>query len=99
MSLSRRELAPGLPPSSSIWQVGNSRGRLACRRVNRVIVGIDKFRQDINISVLISIRKIFIESIANRAMHAFHYRTFQVGVPANLILDAFVPQHVLKMLI
>jgi len=59
--------------------------------MNRVIVDPDNFRHDINISVRISIRKIFKESIANRVMHVFHYRTFQVGVPAHLKPHAFVP--------
>jgi len=44
---------------------------------------------------------IFIESIAYRAMHAFHVRTFQVGFTAHLEENAIsvVPEHVLKMFI
>ena len=45
--------------------------------------------------------KIFVESTANRAMHSFHDRTFIVGVPKHLKLDAtaLVPKHVLKIFI
>jgi len=68
--------------------MGDSRGRHAIRRVNRVIVGLDKFRQNIDISVGIFICKIFVDSIANCAMDTFHDRTFQVGVPTQQKLNA-----------
>jgi len=59
--------------------------------VNSVIVGPEKFREDIDISIGILMCEIFIVSIANRAMHVFHYRTFQVGFRAHLKLNAFIP--------
>jgi len=58
--------------------------------MERVVVGFDNFSHDIDISARISIRKIFIDSIVNSAMHAFLNRTFQVEVPTNLKMDAFV---------
>jgi len=81
--------SPGLHslPYSEYVRIGDSRGRYFSRRVNRVIVRLDKFRQNINISVRIFICKIFIESIANRAMHTFQDRRFQVGVSAHVILN------------
>jgi len=69
-------------------RIGDSRGRYANRRVNGVIVDLDKFRQKINISVVIFIYKIFVDSIANCAMHSFHGRTLQLGVSTHLKLNA-----------
>ena len=41
--------------------------------------------------------EIFIESIANRAMHAFHYSIFQVEFPAHLKLNApSCPENAIK---
>ena len=60
----------------------------ASRRVNRVIVGIDLFRVNMDLSVGIFICKIFVEPIANRAMPTFQDRTFQVRVPAHMKLGA-----------
>ena len=65
--------------------------------MNRVIVGLEKFRQNIDISVGMFMCKIFVESIANPAKHTFSDRTFEVGVPAHLKLNALVLLHVLKM--
>jgi len=56
--------------------------------MNRVIVGLDKFRQNMDISLRIFMYKIFVESIANRAMQKFQERTFQVDVSARVILNA-----------
>jgi len=45
--------------------------------------------------------KVFVESISIRALHAFHDRKFQVGVPANLKLNApnVIQLHFLNMYI
>ena len=40
---------------------------------------------------------IFVEIIAKRAMHGFHYRKFQVGVPTHLNQNVPLPVKVLKM--
>ena len=55
-------------------------------------MNLDKFRQDMDITICIFMYEICIESIANRALHAFDDRTFQVGVPAHMKLNA--PTHV-----
>jgi len=44
--------------------------------------------QDKDVSVLIFMCKIFIESVANRAMHAFHDCTIQVVVSAHMKQEA-----------
>jgi len=47
--------------------------------VNRVIVGPDKLRESIDMSVVIFICKIFVDSNVYRAIHTFYDRTFVVG--------------------
>jgi len=82
---------PGrLHPLPFCWhyRFGDSRGRHVSRRVNRIVAGLDKFRQEIDISLCIFICKIFLETTANCAMHAFYDCTFQVGVPTHLKLNA-----------
>ena len=68
--------------------------------MNRVIVRLDKFWLEIDLSTGIFIRKVFVECIANRAKHAFHDRTFHVAVSAHLKPNAaFALLNVLKMFI
>ena len=59
-------------------------------QVYRVIVGPDKFRQNVNISEGSFICKLFLYSVTNRAMRTFHDRTFHVGISALLKLYALV---------
>jgi len=60
--------------------IGHSRRRYACGRMNRVIVSLDKFRQNVYISVGIFICKILVQSISDYPMSMFHDRTFDFGM-------------------
>ena len=82
----------GLHPTPYCEEVsiGHTRRRHACSRVNRVIVSLDKFRQNGNISVLVPERKISIQSIPDRPMGTFHDRIFHIGISANLKLNALI---------
>ena len=57
-------------------------------RVNRVIVSLDKLRQNVYISVLISQWELFEKCISDLPVSSFHYRTFHIGSFANLKLNA-----------
>jgi len=69
---------PGLHPFPyrEDVRIGHSRRRHAGRRVNRVIVGPDKFWENVDITVDIFVGEIFIQPIANRPMRAFDNATF-----------------------
>ena len=71
-------------------RICHTRGRLTCRRVKRVILGPEKFRQNVDIYESIFISKIFVYSIMNRALRTFHDSSFHVGDPAHLKLYALV---------
>ena len=71
-------------------RIGHSRRRHTCSRVNCVIVGLDKFRQNGNIAVGISGCKIFEKSISDRPVSTFHDRTFHIRISANLKLNALI---------
>ena len=70
--------------------MGHSRRHHACGQVNRVIVGLDIFRQNVYISVGIFIRKVLVESISDRPVSTFHDRTFDIGIFPNLKLNTLV---------
>jgi len=70
--------------------IGHSRRCHACSRVNRVIVSLDKFRQNVNISVRVPERKISVQTISDRPLGTFHDRTFHIGIYANLKLNALI---------
>ena len=79
--------------------VGHSRRRHSNCRVDCVIVSLDKFRQNVYITVGIAGSKIFERSISQCPVSTFYDRTFDVGIFANLKLTGLVTQHVLKMFI
>ena len=61
----------GLHPTPYCEEVsiGHTRRRHACSRVNRVIVSIDKFWHNVNISVRVPQRKISVQFISDRLWH------------------------------
>jgi len=67
---------------------GNSRWRHARRRANRVIVGTDKFSDNVYICAGIFVGVIFIEPIANRTMPVFDDAILNVGIPTHLKVNA-----------
>jgi len=82
--LGRRDsntLTLGLHPTPYCEDVsiGHSRRLHACSRVNCVIVSLDKFRQNVNISVRVPERKISVKSISGRPVGVFNDCTFLIG--------------------
>jgi len=68
--------------------IGHSRQRHASRLVDRVSVGFDKFRENVDISVRIFISAIFVHHIANRSMRAFDDGAFNFGILTHLKKNA-----------
>jgi len=86
-------------PNREDVRIGHSRRRHASRRVNRVIVGPDKYWESVDIPVGIFVGEIFIQPIANRPMRAFGDATFNAGNPTYLKLNALAFQHLLEVFI
>ena len=81
-----------LYPASYVQYVHirHCRRRHASVRVKRVIVGLDKFRKTIYISVVIFISNIVIQSTVDRPMSMFKARTLHVGIFAHLKMNALL---------
>ena len=93
--LGRRDsntLSLGLHPTpySEDVSIVHSRRRRACSLVNRVIVSLDKFRQNVYISVRISDRGKFEKSLSDRPLGTFHDGTFHIGIFENLELNVLI---------
>ena len=55
--------------------------------MKRVILGYDKFRQNVHMSERIFISEIFVHPMANRAMRSFYDAAFHVEILTHLQSD------------
>jgi len=94
-------VSPGFHPLPYREDVrnGHSRRRHARRRVNRVIVGTDKFWENDDIFVGIFVGEILIQPIANRSVCALDDASFNFGIHRHLKLNTLAFQHRLEVFI
>ena len=75
-------------PNRKYIRIRHHRRCHACGTVNCIVIAPDKFRQYIDVSVRVSVRHVFVQLIANRAMAMFYYRAFHIRVSTDLKLNA-----------
>jgi len=82
--------SPGLHPLPyrENVRIGHSRRRYTRRRVYRVILGPDKFWENVVIPVGTFVDEIFIQPTANSTIRMFHEATFNFRIPTHLKLNA-----------
>ena len=65
--------------------------------MNRIVITPDEFQKYVDVSVRVSVRRVFVQLIANLAVATFKYSAFHIRVSTNLKFNSFPFQHRLEL--